>query len=124
MRLSFALHPLFLFSISACRVHVGTNKHFVDIMELEKAVTAYSLRNGYKYPISLGLLVVPDEGGFRCLESDQLPVDPWGNAYGYEHHSDKGIKPRIFSYGSDGLPGGTGSALDVDNYMISNGEVF
>jgi Type II secretion system (T2SS), protein G len=124
MRLTFALPGLFLFSLPACSVYVGTRKHIKDIVELEEAVTAYALRHGYEYPASLERLVVPDEAGVRYLEGDKLPVDPWGNAYGYERSSAKGTKPRIFSYGSDGVPGGKGSARDIDNYMISNGEVF
>ena len=39
------------------------------------------------------------------LNEDKLPLDPWGNEYGYEYDSeDGGGKPRIFSNGPDGEP--------------------
>ena len=44
---------------------------------------------------------------------DDLPIDPWGNAYLYvrtdEHHF------RLRTLGADGRPGGTGAAADIDH---------
>ena len=45
------------------------------------------------------------------LEGGKLPLDPWGNDYGYEYDSlegDEGSRPefpRIFSFGPDGQSG-------------------
>jgi general secretion pathway protein G len=41
----------------------------------------------------------------------EVPNDPWGRTYQYRM-SDQG-KGYIMSYGSDGLPGGTGEAADL-----------
>jgi general secretion pathway protein G len=47
-----------------------------------------------------------------------LPVDPWGREYGYELASPG--RPRIFSLGADGQPGGAGDDEDLDNLLLRN----
>lgn len=42
-----------------------------------------------------------------------VPADPWGRPYIYEAPADGDSPPRVGSLGSDGQPGGTGSAADV-----------
>jgi len=46
------------------------------------------------------------------LERD-VPNDPWQNPYVYHYPSEQGDEPEIISYGSDGQPGGEGSAADI-----------
>jgi len=45
------------------------------------------------------------------LDRNELPDDPWGNAYVYR--SDGGGAFELLSLGSDGRPGGEGEAADV-----------
>lgn len=42
----------------------------------------------------------------------KVPKDPWGHPYIYRFPHRNG-KPTILSYGSDGVPGGKGSAEDI-----------
>lgn len=44
------------------------------------------------------------------LDGGRVPMDPWGKAYVYEPGEEK---LALYSYGSDGNPGGTGTAKDV-----------
>jgi general secretion pathway protein G len=53
-------------------------------------------------------------GGY--LQNRETLVDPWGKQYGYESPGRR--KPESFdfwTYGSDGAPGGSGSAADIGN---------
>jgi len=50
-----------------------------------------------------------------------VPNDPWGRAYQYRM-SDMG-KGYIMSYGSDGLPGGTGDAADLISGGVLNNAI-
>jgi general secretion pathway protein G len=47
--------------------------------------------------------------------SGDLPKDPWGRPYVYQAPPDENQKARVFSYGADGKPGGTGNAADIYN---------
>jgi general secretion pathway protein G len=47
------------------------------------------------------------------LARGELPKDPWGNAYLYELRAGE-AGYRIASLGSDGKPGGAGSATDIE----------
>jgi general secretion pathway protein G len=51
-----------------------------------------------------------DPEGF--IKGGHVPKDPWGFDYVYESDSNKYV---IKSYGSDGQPGGTGSAKDLSS---------
>ena len=51
----------------------------------------------------------------------EVPNDPWGRAYQYRM-SDQG-KGYIMSYGSDGLPGGTGDASDLISGGVLNNAI-
>lgn len=44
-----------------------------------------------------------------------LPKDPWGHPYVYEAPGGDGGSPKVYSYGSDGKPGGSGNAADIYN---------
>jgi general secretion pathway protein G len=46
-----------------------------------------------------------------------VPPDPWGRSYRYKspgEHSDY----DLYSYGSDGQPGGTGESADVNSWSV------
>jgi general secretion pathway protein G len=45
-----------------------------------------------------------------------VPRDPWGRAYRYEPPDEEFAFPRIWTYGEDGLPGGTEDDADFGNW--------
>jgi general secretion pathway protein G len=45
-------------------------------------------------------------------DSEDVPLDPWGNAYLYTSTED-GLRVRVFSLGRDGTEGGTGEDADI-----------
>lgn len=67
----------------------------------------------------LGLLMQADPkvvvGWSGPYLSGDLPKDPWGRPYIYQPPADDSQRARVFSYGGDGKPGGTGNAADVYN---------
>lgn len=89
----------------------------VDITMIAMALEEYAINNSGHYPESLEVLVTPDANGRAYLEGydGKIPKDPWHNEYRYEMPGEKHPKPRVFSYGSDGAPGGTGDAADIDS---------
>jgi type II secretion system protein G len=89
----------------------------VEIRRIMQALDEYAINNGGKYPDSLEPLVTPDANGNAYLEGydGEIPKDPWRNEYQYEAPSKAHPHPRVFSYGSDGAPGGTGDAADIDS---------
>lgn len=97
-------------------------KAIADISQIENACTEYATEHGMKWPQSLQELVTPDGAGMTYLNQDKVPTDPWGQEYDYEPPSGGQMRPTIRCYGSDGLPGGEGDAMDFDNHMIRNGE--
>lgn len=46
---------------------------------------------------------------------DYVPKDPWGNPYQYSNPGARG-EIDVFSYGSDGKPGGTNNDADIGNW--------
>jgi general secretion pathway protein G len=44
---------------------------------------------------------------------DQLPLDPWNNAYRYALPGANGQPFALYSQGADGQPGGSGDAADI-----------
>ncbi|MEM9530620.1 MAG: type II secretion system major pseudopilin GspG [Pseudomonadota bacterium] len=94
-----------------------------DVKNLEQALEIYKLQNGF-YPSSqqgLKSLVqrpggtpeprVYPEGGYIKA----LPTDPWGFDYQYANPGSRGLVD-IYSLGSDGQPGGEGTAADIGNW--------
>ncbi|HEX8820258.1 MAG TPA: type II secretion system protein GspG [Archangium sp.] len=51
----------------------------------------------------------------------EMPVDPWGRAYQYRMDGGKGY---VLSYGSDGVPGGTGEASDLISGGVLNNAIL
>ena len=45
-------------------------------------------------------------------DSEEVPLDPWGNPYLYTSTED-GLRVRVFSLGRDGADGGTGEDADI-----------
>ena len=90
-----------------------------QINAIKKALDVYRLDTGHYPSEEMGLNVLnilPEnepkwQGPY--LEKD-LPVDPWGHPYIYLI---PGLKNEIdvFSYGKDGLPGGTDENADIYN---------
>ncbi len=48
------------------------------------------------------------------VRGGKVPVDPWGNPYVYRSPGER-LPYEIISYGSDGRPGGSGTAADISN---------
>ncbi len=94
-----------------------------DIVSIAQAVEGYMIENNGRFPESLEELVTPDPNGLTYLDRETVPRDPWGNEYIYEPPATGSTKYRVLTYGDDGVPGGEGSARDMDNIMIKNGEV-
>lgn len=46
-----------------------------------------------------------------------LPADPWGNAYRYRFPGERGQQFDIYSTGADGQPGGEGLNADIGNWV-------
>lgn len=55
--------------------------------------------------------------GIKYLQED-VPKDPWGNDYQYTSPGRNGNPYEIVSYGSDGAPGGTGFAADIESWNL------
>lgn len=93
-----------------------------DINVLQSALELYRLDN-FNYPSTqqgLEALVQRPSGdppapGWKQAYIKSLPKDPWGNEYQYLNPGVKG-EIDIFSYGSDGRPGGSDTAADLGNW--------
>lgn len=96
-----------------------------DIAALEQAVRLYRLDN-FAYPTTeQGLQALIEKprtgpepknypaGGYL----DRLPSDPWGAEYQYLSPGVHG-EVDIFSFGSDGASGGTGTAADIGTWNL------
>jgi hypothetical protein len=83
----------------------------IEQRALSMAVERYMVDHDGKPPAKLEALVERDASGQRYFDRDELPVDPWGHAYVY---TVQGATFRIASLGSDGRPGGTGDAADIE----------
>lgn len=97
-----------------------------DIAAIASAVNLYRLDN-FRYPTTeqgLAALVsrpasdpVPEnwaENGYM----DRLPMDPWGKPYQYLSpgvHEDF----DIFTYGANGVAGGTGADADIGSWALN-----
>ncbi|MBA5689975.1 type II secretion system major pseudopilin GspG [Rugamonas apoptosis] len=88
----------------------------------DKAVVQFRIDVGH-YPSSeqgLVALVAPpvNEGLWHGPYLNRaIPLDPWGNAYGYRTSGADEREFEIYSFGRDGLPGGTGEDADVFNWQ-------
>jgi general secretion pathway protein G len=95
----------------------------VDIATLMQALKLYKLDN-QRYPTTeqglQALIEKPASGpaanGWKSGGYvEKMPKDPWGNPYQYLSPGIKG-EVDVFSYGSDGQPGGTGNDADIGSW--------
>jgi general secretion pathway protein G len=93
-----------------------------DVGNIMQALKLYKLENN-RYPTAeqgLSALVQRPTVGqippnWRTY-IEKLPADPWGNPYQYANPGVKG-EVDVFSYGSDGQPGGEGSNADIGSWQ-------
>ena len=88
-----------------------------QIMLLANAIDDYYLDMA-EYPAKLEDLVTNpgnDKWDGPYLRFGKIPVDPWGEPYGYRSPGEKG-EYDIYSYGADKAPGGEGEAADLSNW--------
>lgn len=87
----------------------GQQKVRLDIGAIVEAMDAWSLSHGGTHPVTLDVLVAPDDHGHRYLGQTNLPRDPWGREYVYV----PGNPPNVLTHGRDGVGkwdgGGRGS---------------
>ncbi|HOO77680.1 MAG TPA: type II secretion system major pseudopilin GspG [bacterium] len=85
---------------------------FADALEMYYA-------DVYDYPGSLDGLVraegSTDGWSGPYLKKQEIPKDPWGNAYIYTKGGAEGADYTIVSYGKDASPGGEGENQDIAN---------
>jgi general secretion pathway protein G len=99
-----------------------------DIKAIETALKMYKLDNG-NYPTTeqglQALITKPEsdpvpenwrKGGY--LDTNKVPVDPWGHAYIYRSPGENGRDYEIISLGADGKEGGDGYNADIKSYEI------
>jgi general secretion pathway protein G len=95
-----------------------------DILAISQALHLYRLDN-FDYPSAQqGLRALVErpagdppapnwrEGGYL----ERVPKDPWGREYVYVYPGTRGGAFDLYSLGSDGKPGGSGSAADIGNW--------
>lgn len=113
------------------KARVGTAK--TQIKQLEGVLEFYRLDNA-RYPTTeqgLDALVhkpsgEPQPRNWRpegYLQGGKVPLDPWGNAYQYAapgQHNPYSFD--LWSYGSDGAPGGDGVNADIGNWAEESGQ--
>ena len=82
----------------------------VDLVLLGTALEKYRMEHDGAYPRSLHELVTA--GG--AYEKQGLPRDPWNREYVMLGEEDPRTRPRLFTNGRDGVPGGTGEVADSE----------
>jgi len=94
-----------------------------DIRAIQSAINLYRLDSGVYPGTDQGLSALvqrPEtgtiprnwkQGGYL----ERMPKDPWGNNYQYLY---PGVEVDIFSYGSDGQPGGENYAADIGSWNL------
>lgn len=96
-----------------------------DIAAIVSAINLYRLDN-FRYPTSeqgLAALVtkpVSDPAPANWAQNgymDRKPVDPWGQEYKYLQPGVHGDFD-VFSYGADGVAGGTGADADIGSWTL------
>ncbi len=89
-----------------------------DVRAIDGQLALYKLDN-FSYPsTSQGLqALVTNPSGKGRSYLDKIKKDPWNNDYQYLQPGQKNPnKYDLWSYGSDGAPGGEGWAKDVGNW--------
>ncbi len=103
-----------------------------QMKQLESALAFYQMDNG-RFPSSeqgLQALVAPPTSGpqprnYRpggYLSAKKLPVDAWGEAFGYESPGSNNPESfDIWSLGADSQPGGAETDADIGNWDGQSG---
>lgn len=93
-----------------------------QISALEKGLDHFRLDMG-RYPSNeegLGALMTAPVSGNPRWQGPYLkkaaPPDPWGQAYQYRAPGEHG-EFDLYSFGTDGKPGGEGEAADIGNWQ-------
>ncbi|MEO6708971.1 MAG: type II secretion system protein GspG [Planctomycetota bacterium] len=87
-----------------------------DLRALEDALKDYARDHSGRFPAAWSDLVAPVDGHDSYLSGwTTMPKDPWKRAYGYRAGPDC-RSFHLWTYGSDGKPGGLGDALDSERY--------
>jgi len=87
------------------------------------ALGAYKLDTGLYPPTEVGLEALRRQPeGVNQWQGpylpQEIPDDPWGNAYFYQFPSQNGgMEPEIISYGADGQPGGEDIFADIVSWQ-------
>lgn len=101
-----------------------TQKVFADFRAIETALKIYRLDN-YNYPTTeQGLEALIEKPTLDPVPKkwkadgylEELPVDPWGNAYKYLSPGENG-KVDIYTLGADNAPQGEDQNMDLGNWM-------
>jgi general secretion pathway protein G len=103
------------------------SKAKADIQALEAALTMFRLDNS-KYPTTdqglQSLITQPTDPSIRHWRVggyiQHVSKDPWGNPYQYAFPSSHGRDYDLFTLGSDGQPGGDGTAADIGNWNVGD----
>ena len=103
------------------------SKAKADIQSLETALTMYRLDNS-KYPTTdqglQALVVQPTDPSIRHWKQggylQRISKDPWGADYVYAMPGQHGKDYDLYTLGSDGQPGGDGTAADIGNWNIGD----
>lgn len=98
-----------------------------QISRLESSLELYNMDNGHFPTSEQGLEALISEpttapepmnyqpGGY--LKGGQLPLDPWGNEFGYESPGTNNQDSYdLWSFGRDGAPGGEDLNADLGNW--------
>jgi general secretion pathway protein G len=104
-----------------------TTKAKADIQSIETALTMFRLDNS-KYPTTdqglQSLVVQPTDPSIRHWRPggyiQRVSKDPWGNDYQYVYPGTHGKEYDLFTLGSDGQPGGEGTAADIGNWNVQD----
>lgn len=94
-----------------------------DILSIQNAMDLYKLDNGVYPTTDQGILALVEKPSANPIPQDwkpylkSLPKDPWGREYLYLNPGEHG-EIDIFTYGSDGQPGGKDANSDIGNWNI------
>lgn len=98
----------------------------MDMKALDQALKLYKLDNGFYPTTEQGLEALitkpsskPTPRNYRSggyLDASSAPKDPWGNLYIYRSPGDSGRPFELFSYGADGMEGGTDFDTDIKSW--------
>ena len=93
-----------------------------DVQSVVTALNLYKLDN-FEFPsVEQGLEALvtqpsgqPEAPNWKGPYLERVPKDPWGHPYQYLVPGQHG-EVDVYSYGSDGKPGGEGEAADIGNW--------